>query len=159
MKKLIVGSLIALAASQAAGCIITSGDDTEDAFITASWEIKHLSPDMNISCPPGYDTAALYNQQVDASGSVDLPTSGKVTFKNAIELSAFMAKAPETRDCMVRQWTRFALGRRELNSEEPSFKALQQVFEKSGYDLREMLVALTKTRMFTHRALTAGEAQ
>jgi len=99
------------------------------------------------------------NQMVDASGTVDLPKSGKVSFKNAIELSAFIAKAPETRDCMVRQWTRFALGRRELASEEPSFKALQGVFESTGYDLREMLVALTKTRMFTHRALTAGEAQ
>ncbi len=67
MKNLIVGSLIALAASQAAGCIITSGDDTEDAFITANWKITHLAPEMNISCPPGFDTAALYNQPVDSN--------------------------------------------------------------------------------------------
>lgn len=69
MKNLIVGSLIALAASQAAGCVITSGDDTveEDAFITASWNIKHLAPDMNISCPPGYDTAALVSKSLDGA--------------------------------------------------------------------------------------------
>jgi hypothetical protein len=99
------------------------------------------------------------NQKVDASGTVDLPKSGKVSFKNAIELSAFLAKAPETKDCMVRQWTRYALGRREVTTEEPSFKVLAQAFDTSGYNLPNMLVALTKTRMFTHRALTAGEAQ
>jgi len=111
-----------------------------------------------------YDAVGSYrtkenNQNIDASGTVDLPKSGKVSFKNAIELSAFLAKAPETKDCMVRQWTRFALGRRELPSEEPSFKVLAQAFDASGYNLRDMLVALTKTRMFTHRAMTAGEAQ
>jgi hypothetical protein len=99
------------------------------------------------------------NKPVDASGTVDLPKSGKVSFKNAIELSAFLAKAPETKDCMVRQWVRYGLGRREVAGEEPSFKVLAQVFEQSGYNLREMLVAFTKTRAFTHRALTAGEAQ
>jgi hypothetical protein len=111
-----------------------------------------------------YDAVGAYrttenNQKVDASGTVDLPKSGTVTFKNAIELSALLAKAPETKDCMVRQWARFGLGRREEATEEPSFKVLAQVFESSGYNLRDMLVAFTKTRMFTHRALTAGEAQ
>src|SRR6185436_2572351 len=111
-----------------------------------------------------YDAVGAYrttenNQKIDASGTVDLPKSGKVSFKNALELAAFLAKAPETKDCMVRQWVRFSLGRREEASEDPSFKVLAQVFETSGYNLRDMLVAFTKTRMFTHRALTAGEAQ
>jgi hypothetical protein len=111
-----------------------------------------------------YDAIGAYrttenNKPVDASGTVDLPKSGKVTFQNAIELSSFLAKAPETKDCMVRQWVRYGLGRRELATEEPSFKVLAQVFEQSGYNLRDMLVAFTKTRAFTHRALTAGEAQ
>ena len=111
-----------------------------------------------------YDAVGAYrtmenNQKVDASGTVDLPKSGTVTFKNAIELSTFLAKAPETKDCMVRQWARYGLGRREEATEDPSFKVLAQVFESSGYNLRDMLVAFTKTRMFTHRTLTAGEAQ
>jgi len=111
-----------------------------------------------------YDAVGAYrttenNKPIDATGTVDLPKSGKVSFNNAIELSAFLAKAPETKDCMVRQWVRYGLGRREVAGEEPSFKALAQVFEQSGYNLREMLVAFTKTRAFTHRALTAGEAQ
>ena len=111
-----------------------------------------------------YDAIGAYRttengKMVDASGEVDLPKSGKVGFKNAIELSAFLAKAPETKDCMVRQWVRYGLGRREVATEEPSFRVLAQVFEQSGYNIRDMLVAFTKTRAFTHRALTAGEAQ
>ena len=50
---------------------------------------------------------------VDASGSFDL-TSGKVTFKNAIEMLNVLVKRPETSDCMAKQWLRFALGREEI---------------------------------------------
>jgi hypothetical protein len=62
-------SLIALAASQAAGCIITSGDDTGDAFISATWQIRSEAQNIEVGCPPGFDTAALYNQPVDANGN------------------------------------------------------------------------------------------
>jgi hypothetical protein len=111
-----------------------------------------------------YDAVGAYrtmenNQKIDASGTIDLPLSGKVSFKNAIELAGFLAKAPESRDCMVRQWMRYGLGRHEAKTEEPSFKVLQQAFMTSGYNLRELLVSLTKTRAFTHRALSDGEAQ
>lgn len=72
MKNLVLASLIALAASQAAGCIITTGDDDggEDAFISATWSLREEATNTNnIPCPPGFDTAALYNQPVDANGN------------------------------------------------------------------------------------------
>lgn len=72
MKNLVLASLIALAASQAAGCIITTGDDDggEDAFISATWSLREeATNNNNVSCPPGFDTAALYNQPVDANGN------------------------------------------------------------------------------------------
>jgi hypothetical protein len=62
--------LIALVASQAAGCIITSGDDTgDDAFISATWKVRSEATNSDVPCPPGFDTAALYNQPVDANGN------------------------------------------------------------------------------------------
>ncbi len=67
MKKLVLGSLIALTASQAAGCIIESGGD--DAFITANWTFRNEATGTTTSCPPGFDTVALYNQEVTTSGS------------------------------------------------------------------------------------------
>jgi hypothetical protein len=69
MKNLVLGSLIAIVASQLAGCIITTGDDEEDGYITASWQIRNVGSNTNAPCPPGYDTAALYNQPVDSAGN------------------------------------------------------------------------------------------
>jgi hypothetical protein len=70
MKRFVLASLIALAASQAAGCIITSGDDTgDDAFISATWQLRSEATNTTAPCPPGFDTAALYNQPVDANGN------------------------------------------------------------------------------------------
>jgi hypothetical protein len=63
MKKLVLGSLMAVVVSQAAGCIITSGD--EDAVITANWSLKQQSSGQIISCPPSTTTAAIYAQAVD----------------------------------------------------------------------------------------------
>ena len=68
MKRFVLTSLIALAASQAAGCIITSGDDTgSDAFISATWQLRSEATNSTATCPPTFDTAALYNQPVDAN--------------------------------------------------------------------------------------------
>jgi hypothetical protein len=64
MKNLVLGSLIAIAAS---GCIIESSDD---AYITASWNIKHLNNNTVIPCPPGYTTAALYSQPTNSDGTL-----------------------------------------------------------------------------------------
>jgi hypothetical protein len=55
-----------LIAASATGCVIS--DDSATAHVGATWTIRTLStPD--IGCPPGFDTAALYNQPVDSNGS------------------------------------------------------------------------------------------
>ena len=65
MKKLVLGSLMAVVVSQAAGCIITSGE--EDAVITANWSLKQQATGQTISCPPSTTTAAIYSQPVDTA--------------------------------------------------------------------------------------------
>jgi hypothetical protein len=93
---------------------------------------------------------------VDATGSLELGGQ-KRSFDGAMELSALLAQAPEVRECMARQWLRFALRRHENPGDAASVAAALEVFGKSGYDLRELMVALTKTRAFTHRVASAGE--
>ena len=74
MKNLIVGSLIALAASQAAGCIITSGDDTVTTPTSPPpGSSKNVSTNTQTACPPGFDTVALFNQAVDSSDDRSAP--------------------------------------------------------------------------------------
>lgn len=63
MKKLVLGSLMAVVVSQAAGCVITSGD--EDAVITANWSLKQQATGQTLSCPPGTTSASIYSQPVD----------------------------------------------------------------------------------------------
>ena len=68
MKKLVLGSLIATLASQAAGCIFTS-DSTENAHVAATWSLRNQATGQTTACPTGFDTAALFNQAVDGAGN------------------------------------------------------------------------------------------
>jgi hypothetical protein len=91
------------------------------------------------------------NQVVDATGKIDLP-SGTVTFKNGVDLVKTLSKSPELRDCVARNWMRALLRRYERPEEAGSVKAVGAAFAASGYDLRSLIVGLTKTRAFTHRS-------
>ena len=68
MKKVVLGSLIAIATSQAGGCIINNNTNTDVAHVTVGWTLRTSLTRAITTCPPGYDTAALYTQQVDATG-------------------------------------------------------------------------------------------
>ena len=70
MNKLVLGSL--LLAVLATGCIISS-DDTEDtATINAEWSFHTVNPQGALSppnsCPTGYNTVALHQQELDVNG-------------------------------------------------------------------------------------------
>lgn len=75
MKNLVIGIVVALAASQAAGCVITSDDTSDYATIGATWEIETYSGSV-ATCPPGFDTAALFNVAVDSNGTPLAPCTG-----------------------------------------------------------------------------------
>jgi hypothetical protein len=109
-----------------------------------------------------YDAVGQYRttevgKPVDASGSVDLATSGKITFKNAVDLTTQLAKTPELRECVSRHWVRYLLRRQEMKEEKTTIDALLKAFDDSQGDLREVLVAIAGTKAFTHRQPFAGE--
>jgi hypothetical protein len=102
-----------------------------------------------------YDAVGGYRtdeegQKVDASGTLELP-SGTVSFKNAVELMKTAAKSPELRDCAARNWMRALLRRDERPEEAGTLKDISAAFAASSYDVRSLIVALTKTKAFTHR--------
>jgi len=98
-----------------------------------------------------------WGTDVNASGSVELVDGVKTTFKNALELLPQMAKSARVRDCIARQWLRYTLRRHEIDGDTPSLEAASKVFADTGYDMRELIVALTQTRAFTHRTPSNGE--
>ncbi|CAN5922308.1 hypothetical protein BH11MYX3_BH11MYX3_03420 [soil metagenome] len=65
MKKLVLGSLVVAVASQAAGCVASSGGD-EYALINAQGDLQ-TTAGASIPCPPGTTTAAVYAQAVDTN--------------------------------------------------------------------------------------------
>jgi hypothetical protein len=111
----------------------------------------------------GYDTVGAFRttdqgKPVDTTGTVTLGSSGTtLKFKNAVELIGQLVKFPEVQDCLTTQWMRYMLGRREVAGEAPSAAAVKDLFRKSNFDFRELLVDLTRTRSFTHRSVSAGE--
>jgi len=90
------------------------------------------------------------NKVVDSSGTVPLP-SGELTFDKGIDFIRALADTKELRECVSRQWVRYVLRRTEVPEEAGTAQALATAFEKSSFDVRELLVALTTTRAFTHR--------
>lgn len=80
MNTLAIGALVAVAASQAAGCIIhTTGRDdgggggggggVEVATITATWSMRNMLDGATTACPAGYDTVELVALPVDDRGN------------------------------------------------------------------------------------------
>jgi hypothetical protein len=111
-----------------------------------------------------YDTIGRYREMEDgvpgklinASGSVP---QGKdmLRWKDAVDLAKQLPGLDEVRTCMAKQWFRYLFGRREAMGDEASFTAAGQSFAASSYDLRELIVAFTRTRAFTHRSPSDGE--
>ena len=95
---------------------------------------------------------------VDASGTFPF-VGGDVSFKNAVEFTKALSTSKEARECFTKQFLEYTLRRPALEGEEASVKAIADAFATSNYDLKELLVATTRTRAFTHRQPLAGEGQ
>jgi hypothetical protein len=93
---------------------------------------------------------------VDASGSIKIDDGSK-SFKNAIELGTILGASKQVNGCMAKQFLRYALKRHEGAGDEASLSAASAAFTAKQNDLRELIVALTRTRAFTHRTISNGE--
>ena len=93
---------------------------------------------------------------VNAAATVTI--DGKqVSFKDAVDLMNTLAASTEASNCMAKQLLRWSLRRKETTGDEATLLNIQQAFRDSSGDLRELMVALAKSKAFTHRAASAGE--
>jgi len=87
---------------------------------------------------------------VDAKGQLsDIDVAGP--FTGGIELSQRLADSADVRRCMTGQWYEYALGRDRDPSDACKIDALDKSLAAAGGNIREMLVALTKTDDFMFR--------
>ena len=96
---------------------------------------------------------------VDASGELlqthDPAQEGP--FVGAVELAHKLASSDQVRECVATQWFRFGYGRAESEADKCTVEQVQGAFADSGYNIKELLVALTQTDAFGYRhAVVAG---
>jgi hypothetical protein len=98
------------------------------------------------------DFAVDATSELTGTADVDGP------FDGAIELAARLAESAEVRRCYARQWFRFAAGRGEVESDAPSLDAITTSFERSGFDVDGLRLAIVRTHAFRFvGAASSGE--
>lgn len=95
------------------------------------------------------------NAPVNSSGSIVLDGQTH-PYNNAPELVKLMAASPTVQSCFATQWLRYAFGRPETPADQASLNAVATALASTG-DVRELIVALAKSRTFTYRTATAME--
>jgi hypothetical protein len=95
-------------------------------------------------------TNMTYNTPIDASGSVPNVAG---TAQNAVELVRLLASSPDVQNCFASHWMRFAYGRslEAGGADACNQQATRVAFQSSGYNVKQLLLALTQTDGFLYR--------
>lgn len=110
-----------------------------------------------------YDATGAYHATdasgaaIDDSGLVKNIDGGDKPFHGPAELTQILADSVEAKRCLARQWVRFALGRELEDADESAFDDIYAAFEQSKFDVREVLIAATRSKSFLNRAPQPGE--
>ena len=80
---------------------------------------------------------------LDTSASVlGAPNS---TFSSAKELGRVLANNAACQKCVVRQWFRFAFGRRESEQDREGIDRAFEDFKRSGFQFQELMISLVRS--------------
>ncbi|MEO5769828.1 MAG: DUF1592 domain-containing protein, partial [Polyangia bacterium] len=87
---------------------------------------------------------------IDASGEVTGTADGK--FNGPMELARKLSTNEAVASCVVQKWFTYGYGREPAATEDAcSVDQLNREFVASGYKIRDLIVALTKTQAFRYR--------
>jgi len=96
-------------------------------------------------------------ETVDASGTLHLPGEGRITFDGPVDLGRQLAASRAVHDCYALHWTRYALGRDLVPTDDAALHDIQARFWMSGGDIQELLVAIVRSDLFRTREATTPE--
>jgi hypothetical protein len=99
-----------------------------------------------------YDPVGLWRTQennvmIDASG--ELPSTGEKV-ANGVELVQKLAATSDTQFCFANHWLEFAYGKSLGPADDCAAAATKVAFQKSGYNVKQLLLALTQTDEFLY---------
>jgi hypothetical protein len=79
---------------------------------------------------------------------VESPQLG--AFNGAVEMGKKLAESPETQACFAMNWANFAYARGSDEQDACTMTMLQEQFRATGYDIKQLLLALTQTDTFLY---------
>jgi hypothetical protein len=91
---------------------------------------------------------------VDTTSEVTITRSLNGPVKDAVEMLGKMAKDDEVRECLARQWMRFALGRDEVNDDKGSLESAVNGFKSGGWKVSDLLSAIARSDSFRYQKVT-----
>lgn len=103
-----------------------------------------------------YDSIGQYRTQdggqpVDASGNLVGTRDINGPFNGVAELAGKLASSAEVKECVTRQWFRFAIDRFEQPVDGCSMKSVLDSFDAAGQDLNSLPQAIVQTDAFLYR--------
>ncbi len=98
--------------------------------------------------------SADHGELVNARSTISLDKAD-VSFDGAVEFSQALAQSATAMRCYESQWFRYTLGRPEANDDLCLLHEIDTQAKASGYDIKEMLVAMTLSRGFRFRSMEA----
>ena len=135
-----------------------TGDGLDDLRVSAQERNDAAGAVYVVSDPPNWvvdlgdyplltgDPGSNAGSATESGGDLD----GK--FDGALELSSRLAGSRDVKRCLALQWFRFAFGRAETAGDACSLEQAQTAFEASGWNTRELMIALTQTEAFSRSA-------
>jgi hypothetical protein len=93
-------------------------------------------------------------QRVSKTVDLDIDSGGFVAgipdsnFRSPAELGAVLARSSLCQECIVKQYFRYTMGRRETVADRPAIHKLAEDFRKSDFRFKELIVSLARLREF-----------
>lgn len=108
-----------------------------------------------------FDGAGKYReldgtQEIDSNGTAAID-GAQASFTDATNLAHLLAGSADAQRCFTLQWLRYALDRFEQEADTGAAQYLETTFGAAGLDTRRLLVDITRTLPFSHRAPAEGE--
>ena len=103
-----------------------------------------------------FDTIGRYRTEdggkpVDASGNVAVTRDIDGPFNGVVELGKKLAASSEVKECVTRQWFRYAINRFEQPLDGCTMQSVLESFDAAGQDLNSLPQAIVKTDAFLYR--------
>ena len=93
---------------------------------------------------------------IDASGTIISTDDIDGAFVGGVQLATKLAGSIDVRQCLVREWFRFANGRSEIPADECTLESLYSQFDTEGHDMRQLVSNVAMSDAFRYKLVQGG---